>query len=491
MVFVLEIAGAKVLTVFLLACLVAPSQTPAAEPSAWLLTPRLQRGQELVYQGIFSEETSSGAVEFRRDYRLETRVLVMDVLPSVKGPTAHIAFLTTLRQQSTRNDADKNEGAACSVRLELANLSAQGKIIPVEDGSLVPSLTGPPTVECGAFVETPAYPVGPGSTWAVADAAQRTMSWQVVGTESVHGTSCLKLSGEQKSPDWDHPRADSSAWRRRDTVWLAPRTGVAYRVERVIERREPARRDPSERSTLRYELHGSLNYPGQLLADRKREIELAQRLNQTLAPLLPRAGEVGPRPFEAVLARIAHHVEHQAPTPYRAALDLIQRRAEAGRQGESPPLNPAWEASPVAQIITLGRPAPDFLVPDYTAPQSARLYNWLGQPILLIFYSPTSPTVQEVLGFGRQLRREYGNHIVVLGLAMSEDKEQILKQRQDLRLDFPILSGTGLRLSYKIETTPKLVVLDAAGIVRGSWLGWGPEAPVSVKREIERWLRKE
>ena len=53
--------------------------------------------------------------------------------------------------------------------------------------------------------------------------------------------SCIKIVGEQKTDDWDRPRLDRIAWRRLDTVWLAPGLGVAAKVERIIEKREPGR----------------------------------------------------------------------------------------------------------------------------------------------------------------------------------------------------------------------------------------------------------
>ena len=62
-------------------------------------------------------------------------------------------------------------------------------------------------------------------------------TWQVAGTELLAGTTCVKLTGAQQSEHWASPRADDVAWRRKDTVWLAPRLGIAQKIERVIERR--------------------------------------------------------------------------------------------------------------------------------------------------------------------------------------------------------------------------------------------------------------
>ena len=53
-----------------------------------------------------------------------------------------------------------------------------------------------------------------------------------------------------------------------------------------------------------------------------------------------------------------------------------------------------------------------------------------------------------------------------------------------------LLSGTGLRIAYNVEATPKLVLLDGDQIVRGQWTGWGPQTAGEVLDELKRWLPK-
>jgi peroxiredoxin len=327
-----------------------------------------------------------------------------------------------------------------------------------------------------------------GRTWEIVEPGREPRTWRVAGTETVNSTTCVKLVGLQQSSDWDRPRADSTAWRRQDTVWMAPRSGYTCRVERVIERREPARRDPSQRSVLRYELESSLQYPGQLLEDRQREILLAHSVSESLAQLLPKAGSAGPRPFESILAKLNYHFERQPPTPYREALKRIQLRAEAGKRGEAPPSARPDDTGPVVPSITVGRPAPDFIVPDLTTRESTRLGRLLGRPIVMLFYSPTSAIAEDVLHFAQSLNDAYGPKITVLALAVSEDTPRILKQREELRLKFPVMCGTGLRLSYAVEGTPKWVLLDHKGVVRVNLDGWGLEMPQLIQDELKKWV---
>ena len=53
----------------------------------------------------------------------------------------------------------------------------------------------------------------------------------------------------------------------------------------------------------------------------------------------------------------------------------------------------------------------------------------------------------------------------------------------------PLLPGKGLRITYGVDATPKLLVIDADGVVRGSYVGWGLEIPGAVSEELKRCLK--
>lgn len=106
----------------------------------------------------------------------------------------------------------------------------------------------------------------------------------------------------------------------------------------------------------------------------------------------------------------------------------------------------------------------------------------------MIFYNPGSQTAEELLRFAQKVSQKYQSQVTVLGLAMSEDVENVRGQREQLQLTFPILCGTGLRKSYGIDATPKLMLLDAEGIVRGEFIGWGRETPHEAVEEMRRWM---
>jgi hypothetical protein len=467
--------------VCLLTCALAAAQ--AGDRSEWLLVPRLSRGQELVYRGSYAEEAVGQGVQFNRSYRLESRIFVLDTRPH--GIEAALQTILKLRLPPSERGPEPEPS---SVRLDLVHVDLQGRLTADSGAVLTTPLDGPATVEYGAFVEVPSGRLGPKQSWEVLEANRPARIWNVLGVEAVNGAGCVKLEGLQQSEDWDHPRADRSAWRRRDTVWLAPRLGVAYKVERTIERREPAHREASRRSLVQYELQSQIQYPGQLFDDRRREILQAQKFNETIAPLLTNPAQHGRKPFDTLLERIAYHFENQPPTPYREAVLQVKRRAEAARRGEAPPAVPASELRQTSAVAALDQQAPDFIVINLLTKESTQLRRCLGRPILMVFYHADSPTVEQVLRFAQAVKDKYHQQVSVICFAVSDDVERIKKQSSDFGLSLPIHSGKGLRQSYDVEATPKLVILDADGVVRGNYSGWGPETAMSITEELQRWL---
>jgi hypothetical protein len=106
----------------------------------------------------------------------------------------------------------------------------------------------------------------------------------------------------------------------------------------------------------------------------------------------------------------------------------------------------------------------------------------------MIFYHPGSETAPELLKWAQGLNSSLGKHVHVVGMSASDDAAVVLKQRAALGATFPVLHGSGLRNTYGVEATPKCIVIDADGIVRGAYLGWGRETGDVVMAELRRWL---
>lgn len=468
----------------------APSPAPAVPSADWVLTPRLVRGQELVYRGTFTEETAGTRVQFQRVYRFESRYFVLETPPSGIELAAFTALQARMPGSASPNV--RIEGAASSVRLEKITLAHNGRVSAAGLSLAVP-LEGPCSLETATFVEMPRGRVVPNQTWETPEPGRPARTWRLSGTEMINGQACLLFVGVQQSDDWDRPRADRSGWRREDRVWLLPRSGLTARVERSIEHHEPARREVSQRSVLRYELESSLQYPAQLALDRRQEIQQAMSYREAAQALVGEPGRHA-RALQALQTRLASHLENQPPTPYRDAVLLIKRQVEAACRGEVVPvgyqtLTPPPPPPPLLPTtVAIGEPAPDFVATEFTGKGTARLARWKGKPILMVFYNPTSVTAPDVLRFAQEIQATHGRQASVLGLSVSPDGKAVLAQAAALRLSYPLLFGAGLRISYGVETTPKLVVIDAAGLVRGMYLGWGAETAGEVTAELRRWL---
>jgi peroxiredoxin len=446
------------------------------------LAPLLAPGQELVYTGTCVEESLVPNVQFQRHYRLETWVFVLG------GASGRwdVAVMTALSQRGTRAEPAGKEMKLISVRLEHAQINAQGKL--TQNGTPLIPLSGPPTFETGCFVEVTPARLTKASLWEVNEGVRPPRSWQVAGLEAVNGVTCVKVVGQQQSPDWDRPRGDQTAWRRRDVVWIAPQLGVAQKVERVIEQRDPLRRDPTQRVVVQYELESPFRYQGRLSDDRKQEISLARKFHDDAAALLKQPLQNRTQ-LDALYKKVSLHLESSAPTPYRKAVVHLASRIENAKNGNGGS-EPTIEENPrPVPAVGVGQRVPDFVVNELTSNKQSRLARLLGRPVLVFFYAPATDTGKEVLQFVKDLVQQHGDKLGVMAMAATNDVDFVRKQHADLQLPFPVLDGGGMRLTFGVDATPRLVLLDAEGYVRTAHTGWGPHVPRDIADELQR-LRK-
>ena len=162
-------------TICLLTCALAAGQPP--DRGDWGLTPQLARGQEFVYSGTFVEEALSPGVQFQRSYRVDSTVLVLDA----KQDKFDLAVLTVVTGTTGKTPQQPGAKAAtpASVRLEALTLDKLGKLKAARAGTLLVPVEGPPTLECGAFVELPKVRLGPQSSWDTNEEGRAPRTWRV------------------------------------------------------------------------------------------------------------------------------------------------------------------------------------------------------------------------------------------------------------------------------------------------------------------------
>lgn len=478
-------------TLLLTAALLSPAQPPAQPPGRpqptapprsvdWHVAVQLEKAQEMIYRGTFSEECTTGSVQYQRSYRVESRILVLDATPRA----AELACMTILRAKDNAPIV-KDDPEGRSIRVERFRVDSLGKLSAAVD--IAPPLEGPATVEVGYFAGLPAGKFTTDQSWETfPQAGQPSMTWTVTGADTLQNVRCPILKGVQQSPEWDQPRGDRKAWRRVDTVWVAPRTGVALKVERVLEVREPAHKEPTQKSVFKADLESTLPYPGQLFLDRQGDILQAIGLRSAVQPLLATPGKYAAQ-FTALHKRIVGHLESAPPTPYRQAILQVKAQIEAGLRGEV--LVTPTTVKPRAGL-TLGGLAPDFVTSDMTGKHTVGLKQLRGQPVVLAFYNPNSTLAPEMLQYLAELSTAHAGKVWVLPLSVNEDAKVVAKQLAELKLSLPVLQGSGLRITYEVETTPKIVLLDGQGYVRGSYLGWGRDIPGEILSDLKPWLPK-
>ncbi len=465
-----------------------PQPAPKTPPRGtdWSLSLHLERSQELVYRGLFTEECNAGTVHYQRAYRVESRLFVLDASP--RG--ADLACMTTVRRKDAPIQAVgfKEETDGRTVRVERFQVDPQGKLTAPPGVDLVPPLEGPATLEVGAFVELPRGRFSVDQPWQTRPrAGQPIMTWSATGAEQVQGVRCAVLKGVQQSPDWDQPRGDSKGWRRTDTVWVAPRSGLALKIERVVEMREPAHTAPTQKAVFRADLESTLPYPGQLAQDRKADLGQAIALREAAQPLLATPNRFT-NELNAVLKQITNHLDQTPPTPYRQAIVQVKARVEAALRGEiliTPTTLPTQPAG-----LRVGQAAPDFVTTDITGKQSLGLKALRGQPVILAFYNPNSTLTPDLLRFLSELSAATEGKARILGLSISEDAAAVEKQLKELKTPLTVLQGGGLRLAFEVDATPRVILLDGQGYVRGAYTGWGRELPREVLSDLKPWLGK-
>jgi peroxiredoxin len=470
--------------------LVAAQPAGAAETAAL----RLEKGQELVWRGVFHEERLPPAVPMELSYDWEGRLFVVDR----DGAAARLALLTTLRLRP--NPGAKASEVPQVAHIELLRVDDRGRLVLLPSLSLIDParrvepravppqpLDGLPILETAMFVEGPGGAMETGQSWDVGERGRPMRVWSMERTETLHGARCFKLTGVQQSADWEVRRGGRAAWRRLDTVWLSAANGYAARVERLIERRDPETQEVCLRTQFTYEqVGGTPHYPGQLYQDRLDEVTQALVCSALLDQFL-RDGRAGAEAFDGLLRRIETHEAGRSSgesIPYREVLHAVRRRAIAARSGNIPPLPAAEEeaAAPLGGLI-LNQPAPDFLAPLISGAGGARLERLRGKPVVLFYYQPTADSAADVLRFAEAFQGEVKGRVTVLALAVG-DEVVARKQWQTLRLTVPVLAGGEVRQLHGIEATPQVVVLDERGLVRCQLIGWGADTSDQVRRAL-------
>ncbi len=438
------------------------------------LFPQLPIGMELVYRGQLEEISQIPGVQHQRTSRFENTVFVLDK----SNELVKFAVFTTLSPQGAGAG-----GEGQTVRLDVVHLDPKAGMRTAEGRAIFTPSNRPATLEVGFALPFMLNAQGKAALADVPEDDRGTRVWKrAEATDVVRGFSCKKWTCQDESSDWANPRADSTAWRRTDTVWISPQLGLAQKVERVVELREPARTAPTQRFTLRYELESRFRYPGQLFQDRKLEIQTYMKIREEAMPILVNVGQNRDQ-YGSLLGRLEKHLNQNATTPYRTALTHLKSTMEKAGKGEIVLSNFREVEQPVRKA-EIGQKIQDFVVTNLNEGTSTRMSRLLGKPTLVVFYNPTTSAGKSLLAFARETHDSKSAPVNVLAMAVARDLNSAKQQHREMKLPFPIHDGNGMRITFGVEATPRIVLIDADGMVRFTQTGWGAHSAEEIRREI-------
>ncbi len=480
--------------------LLALTFTVAAPPPVGL-----EPGDELRFVGTVSEVVRRPPNFFQRDHALELRVLVFDR----QEKWADIAVLTLLQRRQdavggavgvvTGSDADKD--ALPSVRLDLIRVHADGSVhllapngpLPLKLNADTPARVLPPIpLDSFAAAEFGIFPPRPpqnnaGDSWAITHSDRANETWQAKGSEFVNAERCELMLMNQASANWAKPIGGQTAWQRADAVWVSTQDGTARKVHRVIRHRDGIETEPAAWVEVKYQLKDQGQLSGRTFERARRDAELAYMALTDAATLAPDAVRLGPKLFEAKLAKLDAQLEEtDRSSPYREAMLAARRTFEDARQGKGIPIQPVT-ASIGAPLATPTRPrwpeagqtAPDLLTGNF------RLAEHRGKPVLLVFFKPGGETAPLALAIAGAIEKRYGGKILVAPLAVFGTVANGKADRDRLKLTFPILDGSKASTTYGVETAPRFALIDSTGKVRWEFTGVGAETGFLLKEQAD------
>ena len=106
-----------------------------------------------------------------------------------------------------------------------------------------------------------------------------------------------------------------------------------------------------------------------------------------------------------------------------------------------------------------------------------------GRPVLVEFWATWCPPCRPTLGWLADLKKRHGDRVAVVTIALESDSVRVRKIADEIRspLEWTLGSPALARAFGDVSAVPTLLMFDAAGKLRGSWLG----APPTLHAEAE------
>jgi len=131
-------------------------------------------------------------------------------------------------------------------------------------------------------------------------------------------------------------------------------------------------------------------------------------------------------------------------------------------------------ASLAAAPSMVGKPAPDFVLRGLDG-RNLRLSEYRGQVVLVNFWSRSDGNSRQQMPALDRINITYQRAgLVVLGVSVDDDLRRSREFATAMRLSYPILFDTGSEIGkdYLLQKMPVTILVDRAGVVRYSAVGF-------------------
>ena len=171
----------------------------------------------------------------------------------------------------------------------------------------------------------------------------------------------------------------------------------------------------------------------------------------------------------------------------RPDIELLLRNAQPAR----PPEPIAQEKAADTQTL-IGRAAPDFNLPSLDD-TPVRLSDFKGSVVVVDFWATWCPPCRKSLPHLQRLSQDAAlqkKGLKVLAVNLRETKEKAAEFQKQNDYNFPVvLDGKGATAEkYLVQGIPTTVIIDAAGVIKRVFIGFGDESEKQLDDAINEVL---
>jgi hypothetical protein len=454
---------------------------PASTPHD--LRPRLQVGQELVYDGTIQETRGSDGGQAESTRRLTVRALVLQ--KSAKG-VADVGVLTVHKEKELVAVSRPTElDDAIAIRMDKVQVDPTGHARWLPSGAeIAPPVDADMISEMGFFIEMPTDPKKVGEKWVFEREGQPSIRAEVLGVETVIGARCVVVGMDQESPNWANEEINLLAWKITTKLLFDPKTQSVCRIEREVATRSPSA--PLDRHVRKVMLEQGTNvrFHGNVLQNQIEDFETAYQAQQDLDAALALDDANRARKLHSMQHDLKFAMQRLYSTPYRPIIEKMHERAVDAEKWET-----AQEKRPVPVLggpkeVRVGQRAPHFLLHDVASGQSISLKTVRGESVVMVFVDPTSDLSLDALRTTLAAVAKEKRAVKVFAVGTRIDPEMAAELHQKVAGDYVVCKGGATDSSYGVKGVPHVVCVDSQGILRVNQKGFGPEVFATLVQNL-------